>query len=199
MGRRPVEQLDQRVAFDRATHTYTAGGRRLLSVTEVLREAGLVDVQWFTQESRDRGSYVHRAIELDESDDLDDARLDLGTQGYITAWRRFKMDSGARVISNEYICYDEMRGYAGMTDFLLEINDRLGVADLKTGGALPSHAIQIAAYARCVEGVQDRWILHVKPDGRYKLVRHDEPSDEMVFLSALNVVQWKLRKGMVKP
>ena len=197
MGERQDQELaEPGVAFDPASHTYTLDGVKLWAVTDVLRDVGLIDTRWFTAEARDRGTYVHKCIELDEAEDLDDERLEPDIQGYITAWRLFKQESHAEVIKNEFIVYDAVLGYAGTVDFLLHVNDRLGVLDLKSGDALPFHGVQVAAYARCVTKCQDRWTLHLKSDGRYKLLRHDDPTDELVFKSALNIVQWKHLKGM---
>ena len=197
MGGRQEQQLaEPGVAFDPATHTYTLDGVVLPAVTDVLRDAGLIDTRWFTAEARDRGAYVHKCIELDEVGDLDYEEVVPGYQVFIDAWRLFKQESRAEILKNEFIVYDAVLAYAGTVDFLLTMNDRLGVLDVKTGDPLPFHALQLAAYARCVTRCQDRWTLHLKSDGRYKLHRHDDPIDELVFRSALNVVQWKHLKGM---
>ena len=54
------------VTFDKASHTYTdaATGRRVpLSVTGIIKRAGLAETRFYTDEARDRGAAPDAATE----------------------------------------------------------------------------------------------------------------------------------------
>jgi hypothetical protein len=77
------------ITFDPDTHTYTLDGQTVPSVTQVLQAMGFVDSTWFTEESRTRGKYVHRIIELHINQELDESTVDDSLAGYFGAFKLF--------------------------------------------------------------------------------------------------------------
>lgn len=188
------------LTFDADTHTYTLDGRVLPSVTEILGNVFYnPDAEWFTEEARLRGQYVHAAIALDNDGELDRHALDPRLVPYVAAWLTFKSDTDFRPLAWEQMVYDEARGYAGTFDVIGQLGDNPlfppVLIDYKTGAPPEITALQTAAYARVAKG--DRWPtlrragLWLRPDGSYRLTPHSDRADERMFLSALEVFQWK--------
>jgi hypothetical protein len=191
------------LAFDAPSHTYTwhpadatVPGRRLLSVTEVLRRTGMIDTRFYTDESRLRGERVHKAVALDHDDTLDESSAD-DVMPWVLTWRRFCAESGFRVWRFEQQVCDEYRGYAGTYDVLGCFRDEGEppiLLDIKTGQPQAWVGPQTAAYARCLSGFHARYALHLTPD-RYVLTELRDRNDEPIFLAALAVATWQVQHG----
>ena len=78
-------------------HEYAIDGVLRPSVTQTLKDAGLTYDQWYTEEARLRGKAVHAACQLLDEDDLDWDSVLPEYRGYVTAWERFKRDSGFQI------------------------------------------------------------------------------------------------------
>lgn len=178
--------------FDEAAHRYTLGGRELLSVTQALQEGGLIDKQWYTDESADRGTRVHAAVQAFHQDG---AVPDDHTASFFDAYLAFQMDAGFDIDAAEERVCDPLLGYAGTLDLRGRFRSQMSgvdLIDIKTG-TVPEHVgYQTAAYARLITGTpKRRWALHLKATGRYALVPQIKRTDESVFLAALLVAQAK--------
>jgi hypothetical protein len=186
------------VTFDAVTHAYAApDGRRLPSVTEVIRGMGLMDDRWWTPEACDRGSLVHQTLALINEGTLDLDSLDPTLAPYATAWANFLAVGVDMVLLWEQPLADLERGYAGTADAILVLRgDKTPwLVDAKTGKAQPWVGLQTAAYARPARALLDeprmkRGVLELR-DGRFTLTELTERSDERVFLAALEVYSWK--------
>ena len=55
--------------YDPETHIYTVDGEVLPSVTQILKDMGFIDVTWFNDYARERGSLVHKIIESEGEND----------------------------------------------------------------------------------------------------------------------------------
>jgi hypothetical protein len=190
------------LGFDPATHRYTTDtGRELLSVTTALREAGVIDPTWFTEDAAIRGTYVHQAIALDHEGDLDDESLDPLIAPYVCAYRRFREESGFVEAAWEEQVADEDLGVAGTLDLRGAFPRRalrhpgIDLLDIKTGTVPSWVGYQTAAYARLLPStlgpLRWRWCLQLCPDGSYRLHECSKPHDERVFLAALTIAQAK--------
>lgn len=192
------------LSFDEATHRYTFDGRELPSVTRILTEARLADFSapWFTEAVRDRGSRVHAAIALDVVDALDDDTLDPGLAPYVAGWRRYVTESGIAVEHSEVRICDPIAGYAGTLDLVVREPavarqpTRRTLLDIKPA-IYPSVGPQTAAYARCARALYPdpvllgRAALVLPGDGTYTRVPLVDRDDELTFLAALRIFQWR--------
>lgn len=111
--------------FNSTTHTYKRNGLVIPGVTTILRQAGFVDISWYTEAARWRGSNIHTACMFDDrgtlDEESDDGREALAPiQGYIDAWRLFK----------QQFC----------------LNSDPIIIDLKSGVVQPWAALQMAGY-----------------------------------------------------
>ena len=78
------------VQFDESAHVYTVARVQRPSVTQILKDAGLIDTTWYTDEARERGRAVHLATQFLDEDDLDWDTVLPQYGGYLAAWERFK-------------------------------------------------------------------------------------------------------------
>lgn len=166
----------QSLTFDPEKHEYHKGGKRLPSVTEILRAVGLVGMEWVTEEALARGSAVHEAIRFFVEGDLDESSLHPTIAPYVAAFKRFMAESG--FVAHEAEKHVSARTYAGTLDLLGEFSDGPAVIEVKTGTVPPWAALQVAAYADCLIAAHTkRFILNLKDNGRPKLIPCTESTD----------------------
>jgi hypothetical protein len=194
-------------AFDASTHTYTLDGARLPSVTEVLKITD-PDAFAFVREEvlaakRDLGRAVHKMIELDANDDLDESSLAPPLTGYLEKWREFRERTGFVVEHCELQLYSARYGYAGTLDLLGHFRSRplrKALIDTKSGAVPKTAGPQTAGYAQLLEenGIcqrPDRYVLDLK-ETRWSLTdAYTDPNDLRVFLGALSVLQFQRKKA----
>jgi hypothetical protein len=197
---------DPRLVFHPESHTYRLGPILLPSVTQVLQSAGVSDFSgpWFTDAVKDRGTYVHQAIALDAEGVLDEETLDPQLAPYITGWRAFLAESGCEIEHWEQRVCDPLLGCAGTLDGILRHADwppsRRLLVDVKRG-FYASAGPQTAAYKRLALKLYDtpvlieRAVVELPGDGRYRLHRLDNRDDELVFLAALRIHNFRRTHG----
>lgn len=202
------EDLLKRLLFSEKGHLYTLDGMRIQSVTQVIEPylpyGGLpADVR---DAALQRGTIVHALTELDDLGQLDheDARLAeaAGLMGYLEAWRAYKKDKRLNMRAVELRVYHSKHRYSGTADRLMESDDMPGIpilGEIKTGSLSPFYALQTAAY---VEAIRDggidipyRWIVELKPNGKYHPAEHTNKEDFPAFVGALKMAAWKQRFG----
>ncbi|MDN7658479.1 hypothetical protein [Burkholderia cenocepacia] len=188
--------------FDEAEHTYTVAGRRVPSVTQIL--APLVDYSMVPRETLERGrqlgSAVHRMTELYDLDDLDMDSLADELRPYLTAWIKFRAETGFVPETIEKRMFHPSLRFAGTPDRSGLISGRRAVIDIKKMLTLgPVIGLQLAAYrelfAKNGTVVEDRYGLGLRADGTYRLVPYTDKSDWPVFLSLLTLRNWKEKHG----
>ena len=186
------------LAFDEPSHTYKLDGVHVPGVTTVLGPyTGLefVDAD-VLRAAAEFGNHVHEACHLLNLEELDWLTLDDALVPYVRAWEDFLEDSGAVVIKSEHQVFSERFRFAGTLDVLVDWKRRTRLIDLKSTASVPrTVGPQTAAYAQAHQEmtgshISDRYCLHLKPDGKYKAHKLDNPSDWTVFQSCLNVYNW---------
>jgi hypothetical protein len=194
------------LTFDEAAHVYRLDGVTVPSVTQALQLidsfAGVpLDV---LERAREFGQHVHRTVELDARGELDEESLDPALAEYLAGWRLFLHQRKARVLASELrVCSRKLR-YAGTLDALVEIAGRTVLIDVKSG-AVPLLTVgpQTAAYLHALHEcwpsmfraalslrALPRACVQLKPNS-FQLVPLRDPRDWNVFLSALNIHQWR--------
>lgn len=179
--------------FDPEKHEYFLADRRLESVTEIIAGAGLIDSRHFSEESRIRGTYVHRATEMVDKGTLDWTVLDSMLLPYCTAYQKFVEDLRPEIIHSEMPNYHPDYLYAGTLDRVVIFGKCAAVLDIKTGAPNPAVDLQLAAYrAMARPGVGKSFALYLRGDSTYRLVESkDHRRNLTTFLAALTVVRWK--------
>lgn len=186
--------MDTTLQFESASHRYSLGDRELISVTQALTEAGLIDGRYFTEGAATRGTAVHEAVQVFAGCGVvpdDDV-----VAPFFDAYLKFQMEAGFTVAASEERVCDPLLGYAGTLDLrgrFVKYPTGVDVIDIKTGSVPPHVGYQTAAYARLLPGgtAKRRWALNLRADGSYRLEALTARTDERVFLAALTVAQAK--------
>ena len=194
------------VHLDEAAHLYTAAGVERPSVTQILKDAGLIDTTGHTEEARERGKAVHLATQFLDEDDLDWNTVVPNYRGYVQAWERFKTESRFQIgrdasgkLLIEYRLFHSVSGYCGTLDRLGTIGTAEYLIDIKTGDAEEWHGYQIAAYSQCLPNPHSRkrMTVHLRASGSYSTREHALtafPYDWQVFAAAAVVWHAKHRR-----
>ena len=197
----------EKITFDSEKHIYYCEGLKVPGVTKVLQGAGLIDFSMVKPDILERaqnfGTAVHLATEFDDNGVLDMASLDDALLPYVEAWRKFKRDTGCKILSIEEVVYSAKYRYCGTLDRRMLIKERHTVVDPKSGvGFHPASAIQLEAYKEAwnegkpvKDKIKDRLVVLLCGDGTYKLPVDDyyQKTDFSVFLAALTLRNWKVR------
>lgn len=154
------------VTFSKEGHVYTApDGSHPPSITEILREEGFINTAFYDEWSRDKGSMVHLACRYDLTGELNEEALDDEIRPYLSAFRKFMVDSGFKVERSEVPGINTTFGYVGTPDLV---------------GCFPKPTT-----AR-------RFALELNNEGKYKLIPFIDQTDFSVWLAAVAVHKWKI-------
>jgi hypothetical protein len=193
-----------RVTLDEDRHVYThVDGHHPPSVTTILGGVppwlGLYDQVRpdVLAKKAGLGQAVHLATWLADEDDLDEASVEAVVAPYLAAWRRFRAELGFAPVERERPVFHPHLGYAGCPDAVghTPTLPRPVLVDIKTT-AEPAAVLagpQTAAYAeawlaeRGETGLLERWSVHLRDDGAYRLVTHRDRQDFAVFKAALEI------------
>ncbi|WP_313818749.1 PD-(D/E)XK nuclease family protein [Cupriavidus sp.] len=184
--------------FDEASHTYTADGVVIPSVTQIL--APLNDLSFIKpdvlQYKRELGTAVHKATELYDQGELDEATVPAVVQPYLDGWIRLRAELSFEILGMEERVFHPAHRYAGTYDRLVLLDGKRCIWDLKTGGMFPSYGPQTAAYKNAVEKasgerVEGRFTVELRDDGTYRLHEMTDPEDWPVFLGCLALHRFK--------
>jgi len=193
------------ITLDEATHVYCVDGRRLPGITNRLKSNGMIDDEWFTEESRQRGAAVHLATQYADEKCLDLSSVDPRLHGYLLAWERFKDEMRVSFAGppEMLVAFPDL-GYATRIDRVVRLQHREShavVVNLKTGVPLPWHPIQLAGelLAYCYTTQErltrtTRASVYLKADGSYKwepYKHRDLKADIEVFRAAAILAAWK--------
>ncbi|WP_436972143.1 hypothetical protein [Paraburkholderia caribensis] len=191
------------LTFDPVGHVYRVGTRVVPSVTQTL--APLVDYSGVPaavlERARQLGQAVHTMTELYDRDDLDMDNLSDELLPYLTAWIKFRQETGFTPELIEKRFHHPSLGFAGTLDRTGVISRRRSVVDIKKMLRLePVVGVQLAAYKElCIKNgvqIEDRYGLGLRPDGTYRLVPFTDKSDWPVFLSLLTLRNFKDKHGI---
>lgn len=173
---------------------------RLLHVTDVFPQPVNANSPEMALACR-RGTEVHRLCELY---DLDQPQNESVWAGYLTAWARFRVGTGAEIIENELRIGGEKFGYIGRLDRVAKIKNKLWILDIKSGGPWPTHGPQTAAYEAAYRAEHfpkranefRRACVHLSADGKYNLVEHQSVHDLNTFRAYLRIARFEIDNGL---
>lgn len=159
------------VGFDSIFHRYweMPTGKRIPSVTEVLKAAGLA---WYPPDNdmaKKIGTETHSIIHSWEMEGKEVLPRYWGVEEKVYAYKKFREETGAKVLESEMIVASKELWVAGTLDKVMEINGQVGILEIKTGGPRPWDALQVAGYSLCVPGAPFKWVLYLRDDGEYRL------------------------------
>ncbi len=215
-----MERLVADFIFNSIDHSYHLDGERLFSVTEILADNQMIDVRWFTEIGRQRGSLVHKVVEYDLANDLDEDSLEeVGKEwidpktgatinlfepselkGYLQSARATIRLLEFKPVNIEVPAYHPLYRYAGTADTDGMIRDRAAILDWKLGQNIAGEPIQTSMYAN-LKANPSAWVrlkIRLRNDGKPgQVTEHplrDLMRDFQLGLSALALSQWRREK-----
>jgi hypothetical protein len=196
-----------KITLEEESHLYRVDGLATPGVNEILMGAGLVDDQWFTEDSRYRGSDVHAICQFDNEGDLDESWIDeqgnaTDLHGYLAAHRRFKAETGFVATCSEERVYNPTFNYCGTLDERGPLNGKPCLADIKSGAVSKITRYQLVAYLGCMPEpwLWTRLAVGLKPDGTYNLKVYgpkDYRADWAKWSSIVDVFYLRRDLGMI--
>lgn len=195
-------QRDSGLVFTEAGHSYAVAGVRVPSVTQILGHffGGFEHVRADAlRYASERGKAVHFACELIDRGTLDEASIDPGIAGYINAYNKFRRECDFEPGLIEQPLYSAGLRVAGTPDRVGRVNRRQAVVDLKSGGRMPWHGLQVAGYALLVPApTEARYTLHLREDGSYRLEPHRDMGDFEDFKTLVRTYHLLSKHGAIK-
>lgn len=188
------------LTFFEKGHIYMMDGQRLPSVSDlcrfISREVYKDAPPWRMEAAAAKGTAVHKATEALDAHGT--AEIDGDYRGYLEAYAAFLRDHEVRWELTEHPDYHPDLMYAGTIDRYGEVDGRRLLVDFKTTAAtyiplwtasLNLYRMMLEARGRVVDGLG---IVHLKKDGKYKLIM-PEIGDELP--TALLLLHNKTKKN----
>lgn len=168
--------------FDADGHRYYLDGDEIPSLSSLLKQDGLVDTSFMTDEGRDRGTAVHAlCTTLDLGADLPSVE---DYRGYVAAY-----EAALEALRPEWECIEEAEvsrrwRFGCRPDRVGTVYGVPSIVELKTGGKEPWHGLQLALQAIAVSErtllPSDRYqriVIYLKDTGRYSVEIPKSPRD----------------------
>jgi len=169
--------------FDPVKHEFRQDGKRVLSVTQVLAQAGICNYGCVDAELREyamqRGTSVHWLTQLEDEGSLNYRTVPKSLRGYRKAYNTWKRRSGFMPLQIEQKFVSRF-GFAGIIDRIGTLPysgyRQMAVVDIKTGDIQDWVRLQLTPYTvaaaddnpRFAEVIR-RVALRLYPDGTYKV------------------------------
>jgi hypothetical protein len=189
--------MSAEITFDAENHIYYADGYPIPSVTQALGSAGIINTEFFTEEARERGTYVHKAVELYHKGGLNISSLDSVIRPYFEAYLDFLKMTNFRPLYVEKLVFDPVYQYGGTLDLVGPLSGNMSIIDIKTGAAQRWTGAQLAAYRAAlhktvnIEPIVGKYALELRSNGKWSLKPFTSTRDFDVFLAALTINNFK--------
>ncbi|KKM18277.1 hypothetical protein LCGC14_1667310 [marine sediment metagenome] len=185
---------------ERGTYTYHFGNGRSRELPSIHRILAPVIDYTAPDYALNRGRLVHRALEIiDKSEGgglhMDSLHPELRPR--VEAYLDFKEHTGLKVfnlIEEPLVCLKN--GFAGTPDRFTV--SRI-ILEIKNGPPIGWEGLQLAGQAGLIQARSHlrsppiRRSVHLFPNGKWKMETWDDSADWHVFLSLLDVHNWRIR------
>lgn len=167
-----------KLAFNKDTHEYSLGDKKLISVTQLMRKHGLSpnygDVpEEVLRAKAERGTLIHKEIEDYIKND------EIGFTNEMSAFKDYIENNGIDVLLSETMVYNDI--CAGTIDLVLYKDGVYSIADIKTTATLHKDAVswQLSIYAylynllhkeATTTEISKGYAYHFDKDGNLKVV-----------------------------
>lgn len=191
-----------KVQFDEATHTYTLDGKKLPSVTHIIRylavdKANNADPN-AAEIARKRGTLVHQETMLFDYTNSFSSDIDSDCAPYLEAYVQFVRDYRPGWELIEHQMGNATLGFAGTLDRFGVIDDKWCILDIKTSYKvdIPSLSAQLTAYHDLLlyeqfEKLENANIRHLglqlMRTGKYRLYETDCEKGSDLFYSCRRI------------
>ena len=169
-----MSKIAQLIFFEK-DHIYELNGEQLPSVSEltrfISREVYGDIAQFRLDNAAERGTKVHKLTEA--LDKYGEADVSEDVLPYLQAYVKFRKEHDVAWEKIEYATHHPESLYAGTLDRLGTVDGKRCIVDIKTSSTLkkPLYTAQLNLYRMMLTSPVDAlYILHLKPNGTYKLV-----------------------------
>jgi hypothetical protein len=177
-------------------HEYHMKGQRLWSPSGTFLQIRYVDDRYYTEESRYRGQYVHRATHLIDEQDIVWNDIAPEYLAYIEAYCEFKEVWRFKPRMREIPIYHPDYSYGVTPDGEgIILDGDAAIVELKTGTMPWWTAIQTAAQEMAVaawdnpKNFRRRFGVELKKNGKFRVKEFDDDHDYAVWEGNLITVQ----------
>jgi hypothetical protein len=189
-------------------HRYIVNGEEVPSVSElcrfISREVYGDIAQFRLDNAAERGTKIHKACEV--LDKYGTAEVGNDILPYLQAYVAFRKEHGVKWDKIEFQTYHPTRVYAGTIDRYGIVDGTPTLLDIKSSSTVhkPLCLAQLNLYRMMLEAagivVDKLYILHLKPDGKYKMVPFERNEDVPAALLSLHeLMKKKPRKKKEEP
>jgi hypothetical protein len=185
------------LTFSEQGHSYSLNGKRLISMTTLLKEFGLVDYSMINRDvleaAANFGKVVHETCALYDMGELESC--DPQVEPYLDGWKKFISELRPKFLAIEMPMASRIWGFAGTPDRVYKVS-RPGILDIKTGSPIPATDLQTAGYQILAEEnlnvkIGERITIKLEA-GDYKLIQHKDKNDLNTVKGMLALYRWKL-------
>ncbi len=205
-----------RLTFQEEGHRYFLDGAEIPGNTSMLKAAGLIDDTWFTPESRDRGIRVHDAVWFEDEGSLDWSTVREDEKPRVEAFVDFKLKTGWVSDVNECLVHSEALRFATRPDLVGVMNGARWTVNVKTGEPSKWVGLQLAGELIALNSVifasEEEWVkrltwfdnnpyvtkraaLHLKANGKWRLIPFEDPADMPTFEGLVRLHHWRAAHG----
>lgn len=194
--------------FNVEKHEYLIDGITIPGYSQIAKDLGLVDYSHIPQRNlewkRKVGKAAHKAIFLNNTDELDMDSLDETVTSYFKSWLMFVELYKPKILteySERPICSFKWK-YGVTPDIVAELKPGLTVIELKCVSSMnPVTALQTEAQRIAIEEtynikIKQRWGLQLIPGMTPKLEYYTKATDNNYWLSAINLWNYKERNNL---
>ena len=199
------------ITLDKQSHSYEIDGFPVKSVTELLKEYGLIDLshipQHVLERAQYRGTLVHRTIELYLNKNLNEKTLDPVLVKYLNGFKKLEKEHTLKTYAIEEKVGSLSLGVAGMSDWRGLFDDVHTIVDWKSGVISRSMAVQVKFYEYLKnlelapaslddEQVMKTKVIQILPD-EYKIIEKDfyTGDEQDVILAIIILNSWRSKYG----
>lgn len=164
-----------KLAFDEKNHIYRVEGEEIPSVTTLLQKHGIVNTDWYDEQGKVRGTYVHKGAEFVDDGTIDWEELDPMLMPYLRGYEKFTKDFEHEIKYSEHREFDAEIWYAGTLDRVINYCGENILYDIKTGAVSPPWVyIQLAAYWNLFKRkikIDSVAVLQLRGDASYTFIK----------------------------
>lgn len=183
--------------FQEEKHLYFREGIHVPSLSTLLKFLQLdPNTRFYKPEHAMRGTYVHLLTEYIDQGILDWNTVSDKLKPYAEAYKEFISDEKPHWNYTEQIVFNESLWYGGTLDRAGIFRGHDTILDIKSGngGHMVKHGIQTAGYDMALGGERrKRWILFLKPNGKYRLEEYTDPEDYKAIEKGAWLYNWSKR------
>lgn len=187
------------LTFNAEGHVYFWNGKEVPSVSQILKKIGITrDYEKVDPFYRERGKFVHKAVEYHIKGTLDEQTLDQeNILPYVQAFKNYETQTGYKVSHTEVPLYSKKMGFAGTIDHLsrLAAFATEGIVDIKVTESSDKAAdLQLCAYSILYHENFGRWpafrlVLELHGDKTTKIIPYR--TNPKIWKAVMALWKWK--------